>query len=99
MALMLYDVRAQTQTDLFRRPSICPDWSADGQTLFFKGQFKDGGWWRLRMRDRKPERFASWGDMPQDVFLAWFSIIGNDTLVLAREASDDEIYALDWDAR
>jgi serine/threonine protein kinase/dipeptidyl aminopeptidase/acylaminoacyl peptidase len=92
-ALILYDVRSQTQAEIFKAGIGCPTWSRDGESLFFSSM---GKWWRLRMRDRKIEvmnelknmALAGWG---------WFSIAPNDSLITARHIGDTEIYALDLD--
>ena len=93
--LMLYDLRTRTQTELYNRGIGCPTWSRDGQYLYFSSA---GGWWRVRMRDRKVElvndlkniSLADWG---------WFAIAPNDSLITARNTGTREIYALDWEAR
>jgi len=93
--LVLYDMRTRKQTELTDTRSGFPSWSPDSQFLFFDKV--DGGWWRMRIRDRKMERIndlknitlADWG---------WFAPAPNNTLITARYTGTDEIYALDWDA-
>ncbi len=91
--LMLYDVKTGTQSELFGSGCGIPNWSQDGQFLFFNST---GGWWRMRMRDRKAElvhdlkniSLAGWG---------WFATAPNNTLITARKTGTGGIYALDID--
>jgi Tol biopolymer transport system component len=93
--LMLYDLGTRRQSQLFNLSSGCPTWSRDGEFLFFEGE--SSGIWRIGMRDRKVERLtnrenirvAGWG---------WFATAPNNSLITARDAGSDEIYALDWEA-
>jgi hypothetical protein len=90
---MLYDFRMRKQTQLSDLQSECPTWSRDGESLFFTPD--SGGMWRIWMHDRKVEPVAKsfptagWG---------WFAAAPDNSLITAREAGTDEIYALDWEA-
>jgi Tol biopolymer transport system component len=92
--LILYDLRTQKQTQLSDLSGGCPTWSRDGESLFFADE--SGGIWRIWMRDRKVERaadltgirVAGWG---------WFATAPDNSLITARDAGTDEIYALDWE--
>jgi len=92
--LALYDVRTQAQIQL-PSPGGYPNWSADGQFLFFHN---DSGWWRVRIRDRKIElvnslngvSLADWG---------WFVSAPNDSLITTRSTGTGDVYALDWEIR
>ncbi len=88
--LILYEMGTRTQTELFHRDVGCPTWSNNGEFLFL---YSAGGWWRVRLRDRKAElvnslnniSLAGWG---------WFAIAPNDSLITARDIGTSEIYAL-----
>jgi Tol biopolymer transport system component len=92
--VMLYDLQGGKQIPLFSQASGCPSWSWDGEFLFFFSRFEV---WRVRMRDRKAEQItdltrikvAGWG---------WFAAAPNNSLITARDAGTEEIYALDWEA-
>ena len=96
--LMLYDVQTQKQIQLFNLQGSWPTWSPDGESLFLEGDEEDYRWvWRIWIRDRKAERVmdlskirvASWN---------WFAAAPDNSLIIARDAGTDEIYALDWEA-
>ena len=48
------------------------------------------------MRDRKIEQVASWDDI-RVAGWGWFAATPDNSLISARDAGTDEIYALDWD--
>ena len=91
--LILYDLGTRKQIQLSDLQSECPTWSRDGESLFFTPD--SGGMWRIWMHDRKVEPVAKsfptagWG---------WFAAAPDNSLLTAREAGTDEIYALDWEA-
>lgn len=92
-ALVLYDIGTRAQTKLFNPPTGYPSWSPDGQYLFFAS----GGWFfRVRVRDRKVERLATYKGIPR-VGWGWLAATSNDSLMIARDASVEAIYALDWE--
>ena len=97
--LMLFDVTAQRWTELMRMPIGYPSWSHNGQYLYFDSFFsEDPGFYRIRISDRKLERLVSlsdirrfWGPLGE-----WAGLAPDDSLLITRDASNDEIYAIDW---
>ena len=95
---MMYDLRTR-QTVLFEQDSGWPSWSPNGEFLFFESE-ADSWIWRVRMRDRKVERVISL----KNVRLTgggrggWFATAPDNSLITARDAATDEIYALEWEA-
>jgi eukaryotic-like serine/threonine-protein kinase len=92
-ALVLYDIGTRAQTTLFNPESGYPSWSPDGQYLFLASY---GWFFRLRVGDRKVERLASYKGIPR-VGWGWLAATSNDSLMIARDASVEAIYALDWE--
>jgi serine/threonine protein kinase/Tol biopolymer transport system component len=92
-ALVLYDIGTRVQTKLFNPPTNYPSWSPDGQYLFLDS---DGWFFRLRVGDRKVERLATYKGIPR-VGWGWLAATSNDSLMIARDASVEAIYALDWE--
>ncbi len=97
--LMMYDLRTRKQTVLFEQESGWPSWSWDGKFLFFLFFASDSNLWisRVRMRDREVERVTrslSKGRADAE----WFAAAPDNSLITARDAGTDEIYALDWEA-
>jgi Tol biopolymer transport system component len=98
-ALMLFDVTAQRWTELIRIPISYPSWSHNGQYLYFDSFLsEDPGLYRIRISDRKLERLISliairrfWGPLGE-----WVGLAPDDSLLITRDASNEEVYAIDW---
>jgi dipeptidyl aminopeptidase/acylaminoacyl peptidase len=91
--LVLYDLRNQTQTELYSQGCDWPSWSSDGEFLYF---LKGPVWWRVRIRDRKAEPVG----FPKDFTPAnwdWFVAGPNGSLITARSVGTGGIYTLDWE--
>jgi hypothetical protein len=92
---VLYDFRTHKQSALSSVSGGYPDWSPDGELLFYRTLGNDPSWWRVRMRDRKTERIP----IPKNIRVTdWFALAPNNSLITARSVGTDEIYALDWEA-
>jgi hypothetical protein len=91
---MLYDLGTRKQTQL-SDSSEWPTWSRDGESLFYGDS---GGLKRVWMRDRKVEKVTiNWGNI-RVADWGWYAAAPDNSLITAREAGTDEIYALDWEA-
>jgi Tol biopolymer transport system component len=101
-ALMLFDVAAQHWTELVRMPIGFPSWSHDGRYIYFDSIFsEDPAFYRVALSDHKLERLTSlsgvrrfWGEMTE-----WTGLAPDDSLLLTRDASHQEVYALEWQPR
>jgi Tol biopolymer transport system component/DNA-binding winged helix-turn-helix (wHTH) protein len=97
--LVLFDVAAQRWTDLVRMPIGFPSWSHDGRYIYFDSIFsEDSAFYRVAVSDRKLERLVSlagirrfWGEMAE-----WTGLAPDDSLLVTRDASHEEVYALEW---
>jgi Tol biopolymer transport system component/DNA-binding winged helix-turn-helix (wHTH) protein len=97
--LVLFDRSTQRWTDLVNMPIGYPSWSHDGQYLYFDTTLtEDPAFYRLRISDRKLERLLSlkgyqrfWGQ-----FGSWTGLAPDDSPLITRDTSSQEIYALDW---
>jgi len=98
-ALMLFDRANQQWTVLARMGIGFPSWSHDGQYLYFDSILtEDPAFFRLRIRDQQLERLVSlkdihrlWGPNGE-----WSGLGPDDSLLVTRNISSPEIYALDW---
>jgi Tol biopolymer transport system component len=93
--IVLYDVQTRKQSELSSLRSGYPNWSGDGEFMFYESFGDDACWWRVRMRDRKTERVAALKTLR---VARWFGVAPNNSFITARSVGTDEIYALDWDA-
>jgi len=98
LRLVLFDRLTQKWEDLLSMPMGYPTWSHDGQYIYFDTTFTDDpAFLRLRISDRKLERLVSlkavrryWGE-----FGPWTGLTPDDSPLLTRDTSNQEIYALD----
>lgn len=97
--LMLFDRATQQWTELVGMPIGYPSWSHDGKYLYFDTTLTDdAAFFRVRISDRNLERLVSlkglrrfWGEFGQ-----WTGLAPDDSPLLVRDTSSQEIYALDW---
>ena len=97
--LMLFDVASQRWTELVHMPIGYPSWSHDGLYIYFDSIFsEDPAFYRVAISDHKLERLTSlsgirrfWGEMGE-----WTGLAPDDSLLLTRDASHQEVYAIDW---
>ena len=78
-----------------------PTWSRDSEYIYFDTFGHDAAFFRVRIRDRKVERIVGLKNVPRAVgtFGPWTGLAPDGSPLFQRDASFDEIYALDWDAR
>jgi Tol biopolymer transport system component/DNA-binding winged helix-turn-helix (wHTH) protein len=98
-ALMLFDIASQHWTELVRLPIGYPSWSHDGRYIYFDSIFtEDPAFYRVAIADHKLERLTSlagirrfWSENGE-----WSGLAPDDSLLLTRDASPNEVYAIDW---
>jgi len=99
--LMLFDFTAQKWFALVNRAIGYPSWSKDSKYIFFDDtSFNiDPAIYRLNISDRSLQRVVSLKDIRQYVadwpFGAWTGLTPDDSPLLQRDISTQEIYALD----
>jgi Tol biopolymer transport system component len=101
LQLMLFDRASQQWQELVKLPIGYPSWSHDGKYIYFDTTFSDDpAFFRLRISDRKLERLLSLKGMRQfwGPLGSWTGLAPDDSPLLVRDTSSQEIYALDWQA-
>jgi Tol biopolymer transport system component len=98
--LLLFNLQSQTWTELAKATFGYPTWSGDSEYIYFDTLGADPAFSRVRVRDRKVERILGLEDFPRAVghFGLWTGLTPDGSPLLQRDASIDEIYALDWEA-
>ncbi len=97
--LMLFDRAAASWSELARMTIGYPSWSQNGEYLYFDTTLTDDtAFYRIRISDRKLERLFSlksvrrlWGPLGE-----WTGLAPDDSPLLVRDTSSQEIYALDF---
>ena len=98
---MLFDVQSQKWTELARITVNWPQWSRTGAYVYFIGatEGQPTGVFRLRIADHKLEQVVSLKDFrhaPAD--WGWLGLAPDDSPLLLRDATTEDVYALDWEA-
>jgi len=101
LRLMLFDFTTQQWTELATAKGFIgyPNWSRDGRYLYFHGIVdKEEGYFRVQISDRKLERILTLKGFQAAVgpFGNWSGIAPVESPLFVRDASIQEIYALDW---
>jgi hypothetical protein len=98
---MLFDLTTQKWTELANMFVAYPSWSRDGRYLYFDGILENQeGYFRLQVSDRKLERILSLKGFQAGggAFGNWSGLAPDESPLFVRDASIQEIYALDWEA-
>jgi serine/threonine protein kinase/Tol biopolymer transport system component len=100
LQLLLFDSRTQKWTELAQAKAFLgwPNWSRDGHYLYFDGILeKEEGYYRVGITNRKVERILSLQgfQMASGTFGNWVGLAPDESPLLVRDASIQEIYALD----
>jgi Tol biopolymer transport system component len=98
--LLLFDVQSQTWTELAKANFGNPTWSSDSEYIYFDTYGADLAFFRVRVRDRKVERIVRLTDVPRAMgdMGPWTGLDPDGSPLIQRDASFNEIYALDWEA-
>jgi len=99
---MLFDVRTRKWTELAKTQVDWPEWSRQGDYIYFRGPPRSGqasGVFRLRISDHRLEQVVSLKDFRQAPPPGnWVGLAPDDSPLLLRDTGTQDIYALDWEA-
>ena len=101
--MMLLDTRTRKWEELCDHYSGYPSWSRDGRFLYFQDWDRGSGLpsrvVRVRMSDRKRETVVDLKTLDRlsiGTYMSWSGLAPDDSVLLARDNSTDEIYAVKW---
>jgi serine/threonine protein kinase/Tol biopolymer transport system component len=100
LRLMLFDLTTQKWSELAKLFVAYPNWSRDGRYLYFDGVLDSKeSFFRVQVPGGKLERlFSLDGFQPAGgPFGIWSGLAPDGTPLVVRDASIQEIYALDWE--
>jgi serine/threonine protein kinase/Tol biopolymer transport system component len=100
LKIMLFDFTTNKWTELAKIFTAYPTWSRDGRYLYFDGILDNReGYFRVQIADGKLERIFSLNGFQAagGAFGNWSGIAPDESPLLVRDASIQEIYALDWE--
>src|SRR5271157_2291850 len=101
LKLMLFDFTTQKWTELASIFVAYPIWSRDGRYVYFDGILNNQeSYFRVQIAGSKLERLFSLKGFQASggAFGNWSGLAPDETPLLVRDASIQEIYALDWEA-
>ena len=96
--LLLYDFKTQKWRNLVQANAAYFSWSHDGRYIYLTTTGTEPIFARIEvLRERRIERLASLKDVRlfNGTFGTWTGIAPDDSLLILRDTSADEIYALD----
>jgi DNA-binding winged helix-turn-helix (wHTH) protein/Tol biopolymer transport system component len=101
--MMLFDTTTQKWEELSSLYAGYPSWSHDGKFLYFQ-DWTNGGASparvvRIRISDRKLETIVDLRSLDRlsiGTFMSWTGLAPDDSVLLSRDISTQEIYALKW---
>jgi Tol biopolymer transport system component len=102
LKIMLFDLTTQKWTELAKIFVAYPVWSRDSRYLYFDGILDNQeGYFRVPLSDGKPERLFSLKGFQAagGAFGNWSGLAPDESALLVRDASIQELYALDWETR
>jgi Tol biopolymer transport system component len=100
LKLMLFDFTREKWTELASLFVAYPAWSRDGRYLYFDGILDNQeSYFRVQISNGKLERIFSMKGFQAagSAFGNWSGLAPDDSPLVVRDASIQEIYALDWD--
>jgi Tol biopolymer transport system component len=97
--LVLFDFETGTWSDLANMPLGFPNWSRDGQSVYFLRFPEHPAVMRIRIRDRKLEQVADLKNFePTGWWGIWLGLDPGDVPLMLRDAGTQDVYSVDWQA-
>src|SRR5216683_1815251 len=99
LKIMLFDLSTQKWIELAKIFVAYPTWSRNSRYIYFDGSLdSEEGYFRVRIADGKLDRIFSLKGFQAagGAFGNWTGIAPDESPLLVRDASIQEIYALDW---
>src|ERR1700737_428153 len=98
-SLMLFDFATQKWEEITKLSLGFPNWSKNGDYVYFLHGEDRPSVRRIRIRDRRIEQLADLKNFRQTGYYSfWLGIAPDDSPLLLRDIGTKEIYALDWQA-
>jgi eukaryotic-like serine/threonine-protein kinase len=96
-SLALFDFATQKWEQIAKISMGFPNWSKNGDYVYFLHEENQPSVMRVRIHDRKIERVADLKNFRQTGYWnVWLGMAPDDSPLLLRDTGTEEIYALDW---
>ena len=98
-SVVLFDFETQHWSELAKVSAGWPNWSKDGQHIYFLRYQNDPAVLRVGISDRKVEQVVDLKNFRMAGYFGfWLGLAPDDSPLLLRDTGTQEIYALDWEA-
>ncbi len=100
LKLVLFDSKTGKWSDLFEGMAFgFPNWSRDGQYVYFVRFPEKAAVLRIRISDHKLEQVVDLKDFtPTGYWTVWLSLDPDDSPLMLRDAGTQDVYSVDWNA-
>jgi Tol biopolymer transport system component len=99
-SLMLFDFASQKWEEIAKVSMGFPNWSKNGDYVYFLHEADHPSVMRIRIRDRKIEEVADLKNFRQTGYWSvWLGMAPDDSPLLLRDTGTQDVYALDWQAQ
>jgi eukaryotic-like serine/threonine-protein kinase len=97
LSLVIFDFQTGKWSQLARARAAFPNWSRDGQYVYFLRWLDHPAVLRVRMSDREVEPVSDLTDLPATGNIGpWLGLGPDDAPLLLKDIGTQDIYALDW---
>ena len=97
LSLVLFDFQTQKWSQLARARAGFPNWSRDGQYVYFLRWLDHPAVLRVRISDRAVEKVSDLADLPATGNVGpWLGLGPDDSPLLLKDIGTQDIYSLDW---
>ena len=99
-SLVLFDFSTKKWEEIAKMSCGFPNWSKNGDYVYFLHEEDQPSVMRIRIRDRKIERVADLKNFREAGFFnVWLGMAPDDSPLLLRDTGTQEIYSLDWETQ
>jgi len=98
LSLVLFDFQTQKWSQLAKVIAGFPNWSSDGQYVYFLRPLDHPAVMRIRIADREMEQVLDLTSLPTVGNIGpWLGLGPDDSLLLLKDTGTQDVYSLDWD--
>ncbi len=95
--MVLFDFQTGKWSDLIQTVVDFPNWSRDGQYIYFIHYAENPAILRIRISDRKVEQVVNLrGFLATGFWRFWLGLDPEDTPLMLRDSGTQDVYSLDW---
>jgi len=96
--LVLFDFQTQKWTEIAKGTIGWPEFTKDGQSIYFNDASGDGSVMQFRVSDHKLEKAVSLKSISLvGYYNSWFAVAPDGSVMMLRNAGTQDVYALDWE--